>query len=457
MESPPPSGPTALATGSTNPTAFFDLPPEIWITVFEDLPRQSLRAIHAVSSLFHDLSLPGLYQSFTYRPSVYLHAGMNGTIRRELDLLAFWSSPKIAPHVRACHVSIHSGHLVLPSSSPIVDALFEAVSHFGNLQSLSCNFTGYMIELPALRIENLVHLKTLHIHGRAPSRPDVPTSFKITVPHFGFTDISLPLQPDGQKALSCLSMLDAAVLTSLELGVVHFIGLEHFLADKSAMASFRSLHALTLALPDTTYTKVHAAISPFPAIRDITVDVNRSCTVNIDEIPSTPLAPQLCRYKGPVSLMALVLPGSEPTHLSVTRGTTAELLHTLTRIRWKRQSITSLAIRVMLYADLCEGAVLLEILALFPRLDSLSVRVSSDKGRSDPMFEPHTALHLSERLINILTVPPRLRRVVFRWRLAREQDNDIVPDLTQLVSRLLAVQPGLKLEFSTLSSGHWGF
>jgi hypothetical protein len=368
----------------------------------------------------------------------------------------------------------------MQSRSPLIKAIFETISHFSNLHSLYCTFTAYRAELPALRVENLQHLHKLHIHGGPLSCPNEPTSFKISTNHFGYTGIFLPhaLLPDGPPHSSCLSLLNPETLRSLELGAGHSLGLEHLLEDTDTMASFHSLHTLSISFAHTDFPRIHAAIAPFPAIEDLIVSLKQSCEEDIYAVPDTPLAPHLCRYKGPAALLPLVLRGSQPSHLSVARGSAAELLSTLLRTIYDPKSITSLAIRVTLHADVCEGTVLLELLALFPHLTRLAVHVSSDDASAVEPSEPHTTSvrrrssftshfliltkslavqHVCERLANILTVPPVLRSVVFRWRLSRSQDAEIVPDVSQLAARVRPVNPDLEVAFSRLSADLWGF
>ncbi|KAJ7896636.1 hypothetical protein B0H14DRAFT_3853568 [Mycena olivaceomarginata] len=444
-----------------------ELPPELWNRVFELLPRRSLLILRTVSSLFSALSSPCLYKEFKTWPSIYsTQGGTSSPMRRELVRLAFWSSDKVAPHVRTCHVR-YTGDVVLQGTSTFVNALFDTISHFSNLRSLSCTFNGYRIELPALRVENLLHLQKLQIHGGPLSRPDEqPTSLKISVRHFGYTDIFIPYPGDGPPRFSCLSLLDPDALRSLELGAGHPLGLAHFLADKPTMASFHNLRALSITFAESDFNHIHASISSFPAVEDLILDLRQPCTPGPDSDSAslstlTPLAPHLRRYKGPVALLPLILRGSHPTHLTLTQrgGSATELLQTLLRPRCDTKSVSSLAIRVALHADICADPALLELLALFPRLTRLAIHVSSDRTGALESSEPHTTSHehISDRLAHILTVPPALQTAVFRWRLARTQDAEILPSVAQLTARTHVINPRLEVSFSRLSADLWGF
>lgn len=236
---------------------------------------------------------------------------MGGTcLQRELERLAFWSSDRIAPHVRTCYIALFRASITLdPVPSPFVAALFEAVSRFTNLRHLSCNFAMVMVELPALRVENLSHLETLQIHGPRLSWPNRPTAFGIRVPNFSYTEVGIPAD---ESRLSCFAMLNPTALRCLELSAGRGRGLEHFLGDKAAIAACRNLHTLRIAFKDTDFTRIHACIAPFPALRELTVELKG--TFRADAMPSTPLAPLLDRYKGPVELLPLVLGGAGQRH-----------------------------------------------------------------------------------------------------------------------------------------------
>ncbi|KAJ7110572.1 hypothetical protein C8R44DRAFT_743043 [Mycena epipterygia] len=238
-----------------------ELPLELWLTVFEHLPQWTLFNVCIVcESSFHSLSVALLYEELNFRPALYLQESTGGTVlTRALDQLAFWSSDRVAPHVRRCHLSFHRRDVVVQSRLPLVNAFFEAVSRFTYLRVLSCNISGGRgeVELPALRAENLAHLRKLQIHGGSLSRPASQTSFQLKIPHFAYTDIFVP-QPrsnDEESRRSCLSMLDTTTLHTLELVTGHSLGLEYFLEDKIIMVG-----AGRRTYP--TLTKVHNEV-PF--------------------------------------------------------------------------------------------------------------------------------------------------------------------------------------------------
>ncbi|KAJ7852435.1 hypothetical protein B0H13DRAFT_1904603 [Mycena leptocephala] len=71
---------------------------------------------------------------------------------------------------------------------------------------------------------------------------------------------------------SDLSLFDPDSLHQLCLRSDEGAGIQHFLEDKPAMAAFRNLYILELGFNNTmTVADLHACISPFPAIRELTL------------------------------------------------------------------------------------------------------------------------------------------------------------------------------------------
>ncbi|KAJ7133075.1 hypothetical protein C8R44DRAFT_870520 [Mycena epipterygia] len=241
-----------------------ELPPELWLTVFEHLPQWTLFNVFIVcESSFHSLSVALLYEELNFRPTLYLQESTGGTVLTcALDRLAFWSSDRVAPHVRRCHLSFHRRDVVVQSQLPLVNAFFKAISRFTCLRVLSCNISGGWgeVELPALRAENL---RKLQIHGGSLSRPASQTSFQLKIPHFAYTDIFLPRPQsnDEEPRRSCLSMLDTTTLHTLEFVTGHSLGLEYFLEDKIMMvgAGRRTYPTLT-KVHNEYHSKVNAAV-----------------------------------------------------------------------------------------------------------------------------------------------------------------------------------------------------
>ncbi|KAF7325273.1 hypothetical protein MVEN_02639000 [Mycena venus] len=228
--------------------------------------------------------------------------------------------------------------------------------------------------LPALRVEYLWHLRKLHIHDRPLSCPNEPTSFKISIKHFGYTTIFLPhlVYLDGPLHSSCLSILNTATLRCLELSADHTLDhLKHLFEDKDIMESSHSLHTLSISF----------------------------LCIDEADIYAVPPAPQLSRYKGPSALLPL-------------RRGVAEYADK------DGKGIAVLATRVVLQR-MCTGA------PSCSNSSRISRSVSSDDANAVEPSELRTTSRTCEQLKNILTVPPTLSGVFFRWWLTRTQDEEV--------------------------------
>ncbi|KAF8150383.1 hypothetical protein K438DRAFT_1779018 [Mycena galopus ATCC 62051] len=455
-----------------------DPPPEIWTTILEYVPKRSLMTVRTLSSSFYNLSSLLLYRQFDYRPKTDAYnrktnkyEDLDGLVDREMARLAFWSLDKVSPHVRACNIS-HAGYALKPLPpllylidvrTPLGDTLFDTISRFSNLTDLYFDYSHHPIKIPPLPLANLPNLQKLHICGALLGDLDgqpTSTSYTISAPHFSYLEIPLHPWTWTSRRSSYLSLLNPVALRSLELSAGDGLDFKNCILDTATMASFHNLKALSLSLSQPDFPLIYSAVATFPAIEELILDVTHPREGDLDTVPPAPLAPQLLRYRGPAAFLPLAFRGSHPTQLAVTDedGMIEELLRILTRSGFHANSITVLAIRVTLYADICESDALQELLSLFPHLERLAIQVSSDK---DPVLvpsdtKPHTAPYVCDRLGHILASPPTLQTVVFRWRLAKSEDDELIPDLSQLTARLREEHSTLKVIFSKSSGGRLG-
>ncbi|KAJ6533375.1 hypothetical protein DFH09DRAFT_1406481 [Mycena vulgaris] len=424
-----------------------DIPPELWLQIFTHLPRGALFSISPVSHQFHALSSPRIFSTFRFHPGIYVERCGGGTsLRWALDRLEFWSSDRIAPHVRACFVALYATSIMTrrrstDSEPPLGAAVMQAVSRFTNLESLSCNFS-FTVELLALCLEGLSQLKTLRLHGGHLAQPadSDPPHPQLKITHFAYTDLRA-------ARASCFAWLDPAALCSLELSPGGPFAIQSLLADKAALAACRNLHTLRITFAASAFTRIHACISAFPALRALTVALTDG--VRVDASPLRPLAPHLERYTGPAALLPIVLARAVPEELAVTRGSAAEVLQAL-RTAERPEWLAALSLNVSLYADILDGAVLRDVLGLCPHLVRLTLDMGSDPGipLQNP-GPPDTAL-FSRKLVEILRVPSALESVRFRWRL-EVYDAQMVSPLPELEAMLRREVPSLK----HVSSSGW--
>ncbi|KAF8142175.1 hypothetical protein K438DRAFT_1946417 [Mycena galopus ATCC 62051] len=142
-------------------------PDELWLEVLACLPPYGLRSLSSTSRAFHDLARPYGFTEFKLYPYPYDREPTESHLAEALERVSFWSSPKIAPHVRSCTIeggrqpSVRLTVKNLTTKSPhiLIDTFFERLPRFIGLQQLAAHnirFTQMGVEngLPALtRVE----------------------------------------------------------------------------------------------------------------------------------------------------------------------------------------------------------------------------------------------------------------------------------------------------------------
>ncbi|KAJ7435902.1 hypothetical protein B0H11DRAFT_1937140 [Mycena galericulata] len=296
-----------------------------------------------------------------------------------------------AHKVQGCFVAVvGDDEIVWDAPRPIFSSCFQALSQFSNLREL--RWSAESLDLPSLPVDALPSLERLHIRYATLVPRTEPSSIKLKLSHFSYTDIPIPRSAD---APSYLSFLDPLSLRSLELRAATIPHI-HLRRDRIPMSSFHNLHTLELVFED------------------------------------------LRRYTGPCALVPLVLSRSAPKDITISGGFAPDLLLALQGTA--RDSITSLLLSVK-YEDL-SGCVLSDVLALFPRVTTVTVHIylgkqqTEDPGKGKSRTERADALSAS--LIRALSAPQALKSAALNWWLEDPDPDDIVPDLLQLKATLLS-------------------
>ncbi|KAJ7303613.1 hypothetical protein DFH08DRAFT_903755, partial [Mycena albidolilacea] len=428
----------------------FELPPELWLKVFQSLPMDTIQNVHVVSSLFYDLSCGFLFNAVTLYPATFGDEAFDKRVTdRGFEQLAFWSSEKIATHIRSFTVNLARTEMsiVVGSCPSLVSACFEAVSRFKNLRMLTCSLSSSAnIEIPALHVDALPFLRSLHIHGGRLVRPTSPL-IQLKIEDFFYTKIP-STHPLGalESPIPYLSVLDPTSLRRLYLRSGSMISIEHFLEN---MAPYQNLRSLDLSLLEpTNVNRLHTWISTFPAIHDLTVSLVLN-TDSADTLPSTPLTPHLRTYTGPPDLVPLVLRGTPaPRGLTIIQYYAPELLHALRASGSEAYpSLTSLTMRA-LYPDLGSPS-LRDALAFFPNLRALTISVySARRGRpwrgSAASIASPESRELCERLATVFDVVALLDTVVLDWWVESGYWGQVIPPLEELEATLVLTLPNLK-------------
>ncbi|KAJ6479471.1 hypothetical protein C8R47DRAFT_1136962 [Mycena vitilis] len=411
-----------------------ELPPELWLKVFEDLAFESMLNIHPVSLMFSHLSRSFLFEEFNFYPTTF--AALKAP-KPEFERLAFWSSAKISRHVRRCTVNLSATDLCIPlpsnkrhraDTSPLVAACIQAVSCFTNLRALSLRLCeGSCLAIAAFPLASLPQLKTLHVHG---ARLACPTSsIRLQVEYFSYTNIPRSIEWEMPVAHSFLSSFDPRGLHHLCLASEEMAGVERCLDDKRVMVAFRDLRSLELVFNTTSIAKLHACISPFPAIRELTLKPSSPCSV-AEPPPSTPIAPHLRTFNGPPDLLPAILRGTAIQSLTISREfkfarDVLRALHTADGAA-RISSVVSLTMQAK-YSELSQSSVLREVLTFFPHLRSL--RLAVFWPASGLNITPTGSAAQAAALAAVLRVTPLLEELVVEWWFEGGYADQIVPSI----------------------------
>ncbi|KAJ6468486.1 hypothetical protein C8R47DRAFT_1200893 [Mycena vitilis] len=378
-----------------------ELPNELWLRIFQYLPRFAIPIIHRVSTSFAVLSYGLLFEEFHFQPRPRFPQQSATLAPKDVDKLAFWTSEKIIPHVRRCTVvlqTVSSLVFQFDSPSPFVAALVQGISRFSNVQNISFKFRPAVgkVEIAGLRVDGLTNLRSLELDAARLICPTQPPPRMLNLEHFSYTHIPRLM---SLHTPSYLSFLDPDALHHLTLGSDNMQNIS-ILADPTVLSSFHNLHVLELRCMGATVTALHAYISPLSSLRELRINMDLLHQAQRVPSPATvrPLTlPQLRRYDGPAALLPLVLPGTT--------------LHSIT-LQHDAESAPQ-----MCCADFSAlpsaGTLLPDILARIPRLATLTLTIWCDCPLSAKLHADSHAF--SERLGGLLSSSKTLQSVELQW------------------------------------------
>ncbi|KAJ6479449.1 hypothetical protein C8R47DRAFT_1219010 [Mycena vitilis] len=423
-----------------------ELPPELWLRIFQGLQLRSIRSCHMVSILFSDLTRCFLFENFIFSPPPFTLAN-TALVLWALERLNFWSSDDISPYVHRCTINLLAiaapMSVVTDSPRPLVSACLEAISRFTKLRELAFILSQKaVVEVPAIRADALQDLKTLRIHGARLARPSTTlTPIRLKIHHFSYTRtdyIHFPIVGAQTPRYSYLACFDPGTLRRLCLRSQELHGIYHFFDDRRAIAAFKNLHVLEIVFETATIDDLYACISSFPAIRELTLRTSRLFRPN--SLPLTSLAPHLHTFNGSPQFLPAILLGRSLENLTISDGSTAALLVALQAAGTAApRSIASLTMTIY-YPELTHGPVMCDILSFFPNLRSLNLSLDCTEPSSPAVGKTL----LFERLKIIFGMTPLLEEVSLEWYAEGEGCSAMIPRAEHLEEALLPALPSLR-------------
>ncbi|KAJ7792045.1 hypothetical protein B0H14DRAFT_3499768 [Mycena olivaceomarginata] len=152
------------------------LPPELWMEILEIVPQSDLPAVHAISSLFTELSYSRLLSEFAFHPRpqpLYLRTSRHR--RASAGVLDFRQNWSPCAHARLAVRIYDADAIIVSSPSKLAADCLDHVSSFTNLQDLICraltlDIGALCVSAPSLRFIDGVQIVRALCRLGAPGR-----------------------------------------------------------------------------------------------------------------------------------------------------------------------------------------------------------------------------------------------------------------------------------------------
>ncbi|KAF7291426.1 hypothetical protein MIND_01287300 [Mycena indigotica] len=259
-----------LLKSSSEPMASQSLPPEIWLDIFEKLPRTCLPGIVSTGRTFAVLARPLLFAHFYFGPyglqspnphesrrqAVYLTLGPD-LQQFDIDRIEFWTSENIAPLVRECSIvpwdpeETDTTFIVAEDVAlRLLNVFFDRIHHFTRLHT----FSAYDVTLTGGMLSKIFHC--------LPSLTSLLLNLGVSPVSESFTPRSLP--PSLNKFILEMEDNELYSADSLQAYVPFFVP--------------SSLRELCLSGPLNLWSTNPDAIPTFSNVRRLAISIYREGT-----------------------------------------------------------------------------------------------------------------------------------------------------------------------------------
>ncbi|KAJ7838210.1 hypothetical protein B0H14DRAFT_1089448 [Mycena olivaceomarginata] len=363
-------------------------PNELWLRVLSHLPPDALRSLSSTRRTLHALARPLGFTEFKLYPYPYEYRPPKAQIDDALARLDFWSSSRIASHVRTCTARFspqmwqQGSELVEDSAGAphvLMNAFFERLPTFKKLQRLYTD----RIQFTQTGIANLCALPALtHAEFLACT---VAAGERIDVEGLGLRVESFITRYDEQMNDLWVSLLSRDTLGKLDLSDLTAVA-------KPAAQPFPHVHTLTVTELPPRIGDTLAILTKFPGVRTFSSDY-RAVLRNLTPPQASSIFPVLEEYTGPYENLHIFVQRSTLTHITLDTGYPFRNLLTELQNVNTLPNITSLTARFTSSAQAVFGGAELDTLfMMFPRLTALQLTIMPD-AEEDGGFTPQaTAL-----------------------------------------------------------------
>ncbi|KAJ6555046.1 hypothetical protein DFH09DRAFT_1494165 [Mycena vulgaris] len=297
-------------------TSQVQFPDELWVEVFNHLPKTSLKDVSSTYRTFSRILRPLVFSDFDFHPYALGAVGRRllpsaGEVERSFERLNFWCSLEIAPLVRSCKITpwqklgpVWSAWTFSDTDAPyiLLAALFDRLSCFVRLQTLYAlhvDFTQIGV-VGLCRLPVLTRLYIYDFNVAAGERIDT-TGLSLRLSSF-----ILYREIDSAEGVDhWIALLDPDHLREMDVTLNPHV----FSRTVANTSSFPHVHKLSAIMNDSTVSDL---LPKFPAVQTFTMDWRGDGpTAHISG-----LLPALTEYTGPWNTLRLFLPRESLIYLA---------------------------------------------------------------------------------------------------------------------------------------------
>ncbi|KAJ6590762.1 hypothetical protein B0H10DRAFT_2092167 [Mycena sp. CBHHK59/15] len=418
-------------------------PSELWLELFAHSSADTLRNISSTNHALHEIARPLGFTEFKLYPYPYEYQPPQAQLDDAPERLRFWSSPKIAPHVRSCtaryNLSRWQGFTQADDGAPhaLVNAFFECLPKFTGLQRLYTD----RIQFTQLGLTNLCALPALTYVDLSGSK--IAAGEQTDLESLTLRVATFITRYDQMNAL-WIPLLSPDSLRELNLSDITPLA-------KPGVQPFPNVDTLTVNdLPMRSWDTL-AILAKFPAVRVFVSDY-RGVLRKMTPAQTSSIFPVLEKYTGTCENLHIFVQRSTLTHITLDTGFPFQRLLT------ELQGVTALSNITWLTAQNGNQ----KLFTLFPRLTELHLTLYPD-AEADGGFTPQATSFLP-MLAASPFLPSTLQSLSLDWDFPFQygstdsaQGNDPaapapgdVPDFSGnsgLRNKLIARCPGLNYIF----------
>ncbi|KAJ6518286.1 hypothetical protein C8R47DRAFT_1232463 [Mycena vitilis] len=435
------------------------VPDELWLEVFCNLPRETLKDVSLTYPTFRRLTRTLLFAHFDFHPYAFgadsaLLLPPDAELAILTERLGFWTSDEIAPFVRSCDITPMRPKLVsafTKSTNPYVllNIFFARMPCFSSLRRLITRYIDYT----PLAMANLCRIPSLSslFPDQFPGIREEPEP--TANPHaLALSSFALRHGVAREDAIAhWIPSLQPEHLRELDL-MCNPVALGETI---DAIPTFPRVHKLSLTMNLSRMLFIRAVMAKFPAVRVFTIrgwgevgdgDPPHGSVGRDDAMPF----PALEEYIGLDKTLSMFLPLPTLARITILDGRPAGVIAQLQTARSPLANITAFTAQ---FWESLDGLVLGTLLGLLPRLNELRIRINMEIDDDDiEVFEdginPY-ATQFFHCLPFTPNLPPTLEQLALSWSFEfTEFDADPAPektpDFSPIRDALLLRCPALK-------------